>query len=133
MQRVTGVVRHSAKVDRIRKLTRRQDEIGWKVLLVVLNDDRNSTRIHVLLREILVKVLKALDVLLQLSRLAVGDEHDAVRALQHELAGRVVVDLPGNGVELEACSESGNRAELERQEMKGQRTLRLRSKRHHFP
>jgi hypothetical protein len=48
-----------------------------------------------LIGEIRVQVLKALDVLRKLPRLAVRNEHDAVRALQHELPRRLVVDLTG--------------------------------------
>ena len=57
-----------------------------------------------LLREVRVQVLEALDVLVELARLAVGDEHHAVGALQHELARRLVVDLPRHRVELELAS-----------------------------
>ena len=51
------------------------------------------------------QVLQALDVLLELARLAVGHEHHAVGALQHELARRLVVDLARHGVELELRRE----------------------------
>ena len=63
-----------------------------------------DARIDPLLGEVRVQVLEALDVLVELAGLAVGDEHDAVGALQHELARRLVVDLPGHGVELELAS-----------------------------
>ena len=82
----------------------RQDQLLRQVLLVVLHDERHRARVDPLLREIRVQVLEALDVLVELARLAVGHEHDAVGALQHELARRLVVDLPGHGVELELAS-----------------------------
>ena len=81
-----------------------EDELARQVLLVVLNDERHRARIDALLGEVGVQVLKALDVLLELARLAVGDEHDAVGALEHELARRLVVDLPRHRVELELAS-----------------------------
>src|SRR5205814_10264679 len=67
----------------------------------------------------------ALEVVLELLGLAVGDEDDPVRVLEHRAAGLVVEDLPGNGEELEAGVEAGDRAELDRNEVEEQRAVRL--------
>ncbi len=55
------------------------------------------------------RFLKALDVGALHGALRVGDEDHAVGAAQHQLAGGVVVDLAGNGVELESDVHSADR------------------------
>src|SRR5690606_38154636 len=72
-----------------------------QVLLVELDDDRHVPHVRAMLDQVLVQVPQALDVLFELLRLRVRDEHDAVRTAQHQLPRRVVVDLPGNRVELQ--------------------------------
>ena len=133
MQRVGLEFGHAAKVERIGQFGPAEDEIAREVLLVVLQHERHGARVDAVFGEVRVQILKALDVLLELARLAVGHEHDAVGALKHELARRLVVDLPGHGVELELGREAGDRAEIERQEVEEQRAIRLRRERDHLP
>ena len=104
VQRVGGELGHAAEVERVRQLGDVEDQLARQILLVVLHDERHGARVDALLGEVGVQVLEALDVLVELARLAVGDEHDAVGALEHELARRLVVDLPRHGVELELAS-----------------------------
>src|SRR5438093_9520373 len=47
-----------------------------QVLLVVLHHERHGADVHAVLEQIALQVLEALQVLVQLARLAVGDEHD---------------------------------------------------------
>ena len=104
-----------------------------RVLLVVLHHERHGAHIDVVLRQIRVKILHALDVLGELPRLAVGDEHDAVGTVQHQLPRRLVVHLAGDGVELEARREPRDGAEVERQEVEEERAIRLRREGDHLP
>src|SRR4051812_30985972 len=133
MKRIGRKLRHAAKVECVGQLRWTQNQIAWKILLVVLNDERHGARFDRVLREVRVKILKALDVLLELARLAIGDEHDAVGALEHEPASRLVVDLSRHRVELEARRESRDRAEIEWQEVEKQRAVSLRGEGHHLP
>src|SRR5690606_7469118 len=89
--------------------------------------------VYAVLDAVLVQVPQAFDVLLELLRLRIRDEHDAVRAAQHQLPRRVVVDLPGNRVELETGPVPRDRSEVQRKEVEEQRTVRLRGQRHHLP
>ena len=66
------------------------------------------------LRQVLAQVLEALDVRVEHRHLRVGDEHDPVDALEHELARGVVEDLAGDGVELEAGLEAADHADVDR-------------------
>ena len=91
----------AAEVERVVQLVLGQDQLARQVLLVVLDHERQLADVDALLQQVGVQVLQALDVLVELARLAVGHEHDAVGALEHELARGVVVDLAGHGVELE--------------------------------
>ena len=64
--------------------------------------------------------------------LRVGDEHDAVDALEHELARRVVEDLAGNRVELDAGLESADHPDVEGQQVEEERPVRLGLERNHL-
>src|SRR5438874_1087138 len=54
VQRVGGEIRHAAKVDRVGQFLGRENEVAWQILLVVLNDEGNGSRIRALLRQVLV-------------------------------------------------------------------------------
>jgi hypothetical protein len=101
MQRISPEARHAAEIERLVELRRLQDQLARQVLLVVLECDRHRPHVHALAEEVLLQVLQALQVVVEPARLAVGHEHDAIGALQHQLARRVVVALPRHGVELE--------------------------------
>ncbi len=79
---------------------------------------------HVLLARFSSRFLKALDVLLHFFPLRIGHEDDAVDAAQHELAGGVVNDLAGDGVELELGLEPLDDYRVEREEIEEQRAIR---------
>src|SRR5690606_34799959 len=65
-------------------------------------------------------------------RLRVGDEDDAVGALQHQLAARVVEDLTRHRVDVEAHLEAAHGAEVDRQEVEEERALGLRREADHL-
>src|SRR5919108_827238 len=133
VQGVGGEVRNTAEVQRLIKVIDRHDHVAWEILLVVLKHERNGARIHPVIGEIRVQVLQALDVLLKLPRLAVGDEHHSIGSLKNELARRLVVDLARNRVELQSRGEAGDAAEIQREEIEKERAIGLRRERHHLP
>ena len=77
------------------------------------------------------QILKALDVLARLPRLTVGDEDDAVRALEHQSPRRLIIDLSRYRVELKLGREAGDGSEIEWQEVEEQGAVRLCSQRYH--
>ena len=84
-----------------------------------------------MLQEIALEILQALDILVELTGLAVAHKHDAVGTLEHETARRVVVDLPGHGVQLEARRETGDLAQVDGEKIEEQRAVGLRGERYH--
>ena len=86
-----------------------------------------------MLEQVALQVLQALEVLVELSRLAVGHEHDAVRPLEHEAPRGVVVHLARDGVELEPGAEARNLAQVDGQEVEEERAVGLGCERHHLP
>ena len=133
VQRVGRELRHAAEVERVGQLGRRRGSAPSADPACCTATTSGTVRASMpCSARLCVQVLEALDVLLELARLAVGDEHDAVRALEHELARGLVVDLPGHGVELELRREAGDRAEVERQEVEEQRAVGLRRERDHL-
>src|SRR5438067_1440563 len=132
VQRIGAELRNAAEIQRVVQFGRGENEIAWQILLVVLNDERHGPRVDPLLREIRVQVLEALDVLVELSRLRIGDEHDTVRALEHELPRRLVIHLAGHRVELEFRREARDRAEIEREKIEEQCAIGLGRERNHL-
>src|SRR3954447_17271917 len=122
---------HSAKVQRVVHLIRAQDEIAGEILLVVLENDRELPDVHALGQQVVLQVLQALEIVVEPTSLAVRHEHDAVRALKHQLARGVVVALTGDGVQLKLGAEAGDRSEVQREKIKEQRSIRLGGKRDH--
>src|SRR5262245_63369147 len=88
-----------------------------EIALVVLHDARELVEVVALLGEVDAQVVEALDVGLHALDLAVGDEDDAVHALQDQLPARVVEDLTRDRVEVEAGLEAADLAERERKEV----------------
>src|SRR5206468_531821 len=74
--------------------------------------DLRALPLHVVL-----EVLNRFEVPIQRRFLAVGDEHDSIRALQDELPRGVVVDLTRNCVELQLRAHSANFSEVEGEEV----------------
>src|SRR5262249_25865218 len=120
VQGVGGKLRHAAKIQGVGQLGGRENEIMRQGLLVVLNEQRHRARIDTMLGEVRVHVLKALHVFLELSRLAVSDEDNTVRAVENELPRGLVIDLAGDGVELEFRGETRDDPQVERQEIEEQ-------------
>ena len=78
------------------------------------------------LGEVLAEVLRRLSRFgSPIGPLGVGDEDDAVDALEDELPGRVVEDLSRNRVELEAGLEAADDADVEREEVEEERPVGL--------
>src|SRR5215469_18411125 len=77
-----------------------------KVALIKLEDIRHLIQSEVLLREVLLQIVEALDVLLHLVPLRVGSKDDTVNVPEHKLPSRIIEDLARNSVELKFCPES---------------------------
>ena len=103
-----------------------------QVSLVRLIDDRDPVGIETVESKVRSKVLETLLVRCPHRLLRVRDEDDAVGATQHELAGGVVEDLSGYGVELDPHLLSADGAELHRHEVEEQRPVRLGRHRDHL-
>src|SRR5687767_15275386 len=88
-----------------------------KISLVVLNDERHPGEIVAVLRHVVVEVLHRFEIRLHPLHLRIRDEHNSIHVFQDELPAGVVVDLTGNGVEMEACVEAANSAEVYREEI----------------
>ena len=67
-----------------------------------------------------------------MTRLGVGDEHHAVHRLQHQLAGRVVEDLAGDGVELEPDLHPADDPDVEGKQVEEERAVGLGLEAHHL-
>src|SRR5579883_10341 len=133
VQGVGRVGGHVAEVEHVLERRHIENELRRKILLVVLQDDRHRPGIDAVLRQVAVQILEAFHVLVELTPLTVGHEHDAVRALEHEATRGLVVHLPGHRVELHLRREPGDRPEIERQEVEEERPVRLGRQRHHAP
>src|SRR5207248_3497265 len=120
VQCVRAELGDAPEVQRVVQFRGRENEVAREVLFVVLDHERHGARVDALLRQIRMQVLKALDVLVELARLRIGDEDHAVGALKHQLARRLVVHLSRHGIELELRREAGDRAEIERQKIEEQ-------------
>src|SRR6266705_1622760 len=64
-----------------------------QIALVVLDDERDLRQVVPVFGHVVVEVLHGFDVGFHALHLAVGDEYDAVHALEDELAARVVIHL----------------------------------------
>ncbi|MFN8095782.1 MAG: hypothetical protein U0599_26780 [Vicinamibacteria bacterium] len=97
------------------ELVSRQEAV--EVLLVVLEDERDLLGNQSVREEVHLHVLEGGDVLARHRLLRVGDEDDRVGPREHHPARGVVLDLPGNRVELDLEVVAGDGAEAERQEV----------------
>src|SRR5437762_11029353 len=84
------------------------------------------------LRQVRAQIDHALDIGVFHGPLGVADEDDAVHALQDELAGGVVEDLAGDGVELDPRLEASDDADVEGEEVEKEGPVRLRLERDHL-
>src|SRR5688572_27220201 len=117
-------VRHAHRVDLRPELRDRKDV--RHVPFVVLDRERDLVELVAVRLEVLVQVVHRLDVGLGARSLRVGHEDETVDALEDEAPARVVVDLSRNSVEMKARLEAAHLAEIDRQEVEEQRTLRFR-------
>jgi hypothetical protein len=108
------------------------EAIVREVAFVELEDERELFDHEPDLGEVFLQVLEALDVRVEHRQLRVGDEDDAVDAFQHQLARRVVEDLAGDRVELEARLEAADDADVDRQEIEEEGAVGLGLEADHF-
>jgi len=95
-----------------------------QVAFVVLDDVGDVAQVHPERAEVFLHVVEALDILSHFFVLGIGDEDDAIHAAKDELAGRVVDDLAGDGVELEFRFEAFDGHGFDRQEVEEQGAIR---------
>src|SRR5215210_1248269 len=105
---------------------------GGKVSLVELQGVRNGREVEPMLLEVGLQVADRLDVGFHPRLLAVGDEDHAVDPLEDQLAARVVEDLAGDGVEMEAGGEAADAPQVEGEEVEEQRAVGLGGQRNHL-
>src|SRR6266705_3004753 len=103
-----------------------------QIALVVLDDERDLRQVVPVFGHVVVEVLHGFDVGFHALHLAVGDEYDAVHALEDELAARVVIHLARHGVEVEAGLEAADRPQVHREEVEEQGALGLGGQRDHL-
>ena len=104
-----------------------------EIALVPVERVRHLLERPIVLGEVGVEVVERLLVRLGAPVLRVGDEDDAVRAREHELPGRRVVDLAGHGEELEAHRHAADARDADGQEVEVERAVGRRRERHHLP
>src|SRR5215213_1587143 len=103
-----------------------------QIALVVLDGEWNLGDVVPVLGHVLVEILHCLDVGVHALDLAVGDEHDAIHALQDQLARGIVVYLARHGVQVELDLEPTDVPEIYREEVEEQRSFGLGGKRDHL-
>ena len=108
-------------------------EDARQVPLVVLESEGDFVQVQPDLGQVGAEVREAFEVGLPHRALRVRDEDDAVHSLEDELAGRVVEDLPGDGVELDARLEPADHPDVERKEIEEERAIGLGLERDHLP
>ena len=118
------------RIQGLLQLVDRQDVA--QVPLVVLEHERHALRLEPELFEVLAQVEKRLLVRFRGGHLAVGHEHDAVDALQHQPPRGVVEHLSRDRVELQAHLHPADDAHVEREQVEEQRAVGLRLEAHHL-
>jgi hypothetical protein len=98
-----------------------------------LDDIRDILQLVTLQLEVFLHIVERLYVLFEPVTLGVHDEDDAVHAFEDELAGGVIMDLARDGVEVETGFKTVDRAELQGEEVKEQRSIRIGRERDHLP
>src|SRR6266480_567982 len=91
-----------------------------QIALVVLQDVGDIVERHVLLGQVVLEIFETLDVLLHFFPLRIGHENHAIDTAQDELAGGVVNDLTGDGVELEFGDKAFNNQSVEGEKVEEQ-------------
>ena len=103
-----------------------------EVAFVVLNDQRNVVGVELVRDQVFAQILHRVRIRVDHGVLRVGNEHDAVGALQNHSPGRVVEHLAGDRVELHAGLHPANRAELDRKKVEEERAIRFGGEREHL-
>ena len=83
-----------------------------QIALVVLDDEGHLRQVVAVLGHVVVEILHGLEVRFHSLRLRIADEHDAIDVLEYELAAGVVINLAGDGIEVETRLEAANGAEV---------------------
>ena len=96
-----------------------------QVTLVVLQDHRQGVEGETVLLQILFKVFQALDVFIHLAAFGIGHEDDTICSLKNQFAGRVVIDLTGNGIDLELGLHASDLSQIEGQEVEEEGAIPL--------
>ncbi len=107
-------------------------EDAGEVPLVELDDDGGVVHVEVVFLQVVEQVGEALAGGLDHRGLGVGYEDDGVGAFEHELAGLVVEDLAGDGVELDLEVERADFADVDRQQVEEERAVGLGGQRQHL-
>src|SRR6185503_2127116 len=98
------------------------------VALVILDDEGDVGEVLFEGADVLLKVGEAFHVFLHFVVLRISDEHNAVHAAEHQLAGGVVDHLAGHGVKLKLGAKSLDRHRLDWQEVEEERSVGTRRK-----
>jgi len=91
-----------------------------QIPLVVLQDERQVRHLETEVLEVVDEAREALDVRLAHGSLRVCDEDEAIDSFEDQLSGRVVKDLAGHGVQLEAGLEAADGTDLDGEEVEEQ-------------
>ena len=122
---------HLGRVEHLAQLVERRRV--RQVALVVLDDVRELVEVVALLRAGSRRRFSSDSMFASMRSICESaDEDHAVDALQDQLAARVVEDLAGHRVEVEAGLEAADLAERQRQEVEEQRALGLGRERDHL-
>src|SRR2546421_6412977 len=101
----------------------------WQIAFVVLQDVGNIVERHVLLGQVVLEIFETFNVFLHFFPLRIGHENNAIDAAQDELAGGVINDLTGDGIELEFGDKAFNNQSVEREKVEEQGAIGCGSER----
>jgi hypothetical protein len=103
-----------------------------EVSFVELQHVREPVERDPLQKEVLLEVFEAVGIRALHRPLGVSDKDDPVGASQDELAGRVVMHLSGNGIELQRDIHAANGTDFERQEVEEDGSIALGGEGNHL-
>src|SRR5206468_11518989 len=89
----------------------------WQIAFVVLQDVGDIVERHVLLGQVVLKIFETFDVLLHFFPLRIGHENHPLDAAQDELAGGIINDLTGDGIELEFGDKAFDNQSVKREKV----------------
>ena len=103
-----------------------------EIALVPLENHRNVAEGQAEFLEVIAEVLEAFLVGVQHGHLAIRHKHDAIHALQNQLPGGIVKDLPRHGVELELGLEPTHEPHVNGEQIKEEGPVRFRVQGYHL-